>query len=405
MKSNKKRIIWLIPSVHTTFDQYSKKFERMGFELEVIHCRTILEARGLKFLHSTIRAKVEGLTGADDFLLITFFDGSIELSPEYLRTLPDNLPKIIWNFDDEIYGTHSTIYRVQSVDGIITTDYYGGHIFKQIGIPVEVHLCGAYDFSESALDSNEPMKRAKSIDICFIGDIKKHNRSEYISFLIDNKINVEVFGSGSKNGRVSNGEMKDIYSKSKICLNFSESDVSFAVYKEEPWRSSIKQIKGRPFEICSSGSFCLTESAPGLDKYFRPGVELVIFDSRESLLKNVKKYLLDEKLREEIALCGMEKSRHWNSDQFMLDTVKSILKLIRLNKNPLLKCEIIKSQQYVVKEIYYSILFAIRHIKLLQINYALDVLIYFKSYKVLNPIILFGVLELILSRYAYFKKN
>lgn len=58
------------------------------------------------------------------------------------------------------------------------------------------------------------------------------------------------------------------------------------------------------FEIPATGAFLLTEE---LDNYFRVGIELDRFTTKEEMLEKVKYYLQNDKQREVIAENGKKK--------------------------------------------------------------------------------------------------
>lgn len=394
-------IFWLIPCENTAFDQYAERLRQCGFLVNLFNYRNTLSSLGIHGLHKNIIETVERLDDKKDLLVLTVFDGSVEISPEFLRSIPSNVRKIIWNFDDEMYGTHSTLYRIQSVDGFITTDEATSYLANQLGVPAVTFLSGAFDYSKEYDQINCINENLRDIDVCFIGDVKKNNRYDYLSYLKFNGINVEIFGEGSLGGTVTSLDMYKIYKRAKICLNFSSSDISYAVYKEEPWRENIRQIKGRPFEICSSGAFCLTEYAYGLEKYFIPGEDLDCFHDKDSLLNQVKKYLENNAQRVKISSSGQKKAIYWQSKEYMFNAVDSLVK--KINETPPARVNIYKSKQYKLKELYYSLIFSIRFILLRKYKYAIDVLFYFKAYRIFNPIYLLNICELLFKHYVYIK--
>jgi spore maturation protein CgeB len=91
--------------------------------------------------------------------------------------------------------------------------------------------------------------------------------------------------------------MIEIFNKAKIVLNFSSS----AGHPE------LKFLKGRVFEIPTTGAFLLTEECEELDDYFRVGNELDRFGTKEEMLEKVKYYLSNDELREKISLNGKRK--------------------------------------------------------------------------------------------------
>lgn len=136
----------------------------------------------------------------------------------------------------------------------------------------------------------------KNYDVVFIGQ-NFGNRQIYVDYLKSNGVNVDVFGFGWDTGKVTQTQMIEIFNKAKIVLNFSSS----AGHPE------LKFLKGRVFEIPATGAFLLTEECEELDNYFRVGIELDRFTTKEEMLEKVKYYLQNDKQREVIAENGKKK--------------------------------------------------------------------------------------------------
>jgi hypothetical protein len=105
--------------------------------------------------------------------------------------------------------------------------------------------------------------------------------------------------------------MLDIYGTSKINLNFSKT------VKEHERR----QIKGRVFQVCLAGGFLLTEYAPGIEKYFELGREIVCFDSPREMVDHARYYLTHEAERRAIARAGWERAKEEYSSSRMVARV------------------------------------------------------------------------------------
>lgn len=137
----------------------------------------------------------------------------------------------------------------------------------------------------------------RDIDVSFIGDINKGNRKEYIEYLKQNGINIEVYGAGSQNGKVSFQKMVEILNRSRISLNFSDifENNTYSFYKNI--NNRIKQTKGRVVEVCMSGSFLLTEYSSSLNDLLNID-NIDIFSSKKELLEKIKYYLNNEEERE-----------------------------------------------------------------------------------------------------------
>ncbi|MBP0015939.1 MAG: glycosyltransferase family 1 protein [Cyanobacteria bacterium SBLK] len=277
------------------------------------------------------------------------------LTPEFLKKLSKRIGLVVWSFDDEIYSTSQTLYQAQSAHAIITTDFYGRGIFEQLGIPT-------FFFPTPTIDLTIlPTVKDKQIDISFVGDCHKASRRKYLDSLEEAGFNVETFGRGSKNGFVAREKMREVLANSKICLNFTGSTIPDSILQLEPWRKYIHQLKGRPFEICASGSFCLTEWSPHLEQCFSIEQEVDFFCNAEELLEKVRFYLTHDTIREEIAKAAYEKVHR---DIFSLNSLENMFleieKKVLKQKKTLQKKEIFRSDYFRFLEVYFSILMAIK---------------------------------------------
>lgn len=142
-----------------------------------------------------------------------------------------------------------------------------------------------------------PKKVKKEFDVTFVGT-SIEDRPDYIRYLVENGINVRVYGGGWHkfpdlasyyHGRPSSDEITDIINKSRINLSFSKTLGGQAGFK------------GKVFEVAACNAFLLSEYFVGYTKLLKEGQELVMFNDKEELLKQVKHYLAHEKEREKIA--------------------------------------------------------------------------------------------------------
>ena len=148
----------------------------------------------------------------------------------------------------------------------------------------------------------------------------------------DSDVDIAVQGT---HGVVDFSKMIEIFSQSKICLNFTKN--SGILWKELAyifvrrrmhdrkivWNTpsriadTIKafpaamwnnQIKGRNFEIPGCGSFCLTEYADDLESYYEIGEEIECFSTVKEAPEKIRYYLSHEEAREAIAKAGYERT-------------------------------------------------------------------------------------------------
>ncbi|MBK5275239.1 MAG: glycosyltransferase [Desulfuromonadales bacterium] len=121
------------------------------------------------------------------------------------------------------------------------------------------------------------------------------DRADRVSKLRSLGLEVTCFGYGWPLGPVSADAIPNIMRDSVISLNFSNS-------------KGANQIKARTFEVPGAGGFLLTENAPGLDRYYLSGKEIVTYDSLEDLVQKAKYYLSHPCERDAIALAGFQRT-------------------------------------------------------------------------------------------------
>ena len=153
-------------------------------------------------------------------------------------------------------------------------------------------------------------------------------------------INVQCWGHGWPNGKLSHEQMVEVFATSRINLNFADASQTpptglevFAnscrieALKDKPllWRGwqlaqraaaaqkrsakpsdtfSPRQIKGRVFEVPCCGGFLLTQPAENLGEYLAIGKQCAVFDDVEDLVNRVRYYLAKEDERAAVAEAG-----------------------------------------------------------------------------------------------------
>jgi spore maturation protein CgeB len=95
-------------------------------------------------------------------------------------------------------------------------------------------------------------------------------------------------------------EMVQMYSRSKINLGFSSCNTGEA-------EKRILQIRLRDFEVPMSGGFYLVEYMEELEEFFEIGKEVVCYTDPEDLVEQVKYYLIHDSEREKIRRAGHER--------------------------------------------------------------------------------------------------
>lgn len=221
-----------------------------------------------------------------DVFFASIYGDNYLLALEFLRELKKTTRIVLWCWDDESnFNVHSKYYA-QAVDAVVTTDYFSVPAYRILGVPTV--LC----FGNFSADTYPVLGLPRDIDVSFVGHCGKADRPRYLDFLASNGIRVEAFGFGSRAGFVSSEEMSQVFSRSKINLNFS---------RLESGAARTTGHKGRTIEVAMTRSFCLSEYYPALPKIFEIGSEIECFTDPRTLLEQVRRYLSREDEREKIA--------------------------------------------------------------------------------------------------------
>lgn len=131
--------------------------------------------------------------------------------------------------------------------------------------------------------------------VSFIG-AAHGDRKRRVEELKSHGLEVQCFGHGWPAGPVRSDQMPGIIRESVISLNFANS-------------KGENQIKARTFEVPGSGGFMLTEGAPGLEKYYHIGGEIVVFNDTKELVEKARYYLENPEERDKIAFAGYQRTK------------------------------------------------------------------------------------------------
>ena len=141
--------------------------------------------------------------------------------------------------------------------------------------------------------------------VSFIGSAYG-NRPKWIEQLRKQGIHVTCFGHGWPNGPVEAKEIPHIIRESIISLNFGDSELMLRGVI--PFRS--RQIKARVFEVPGAGGFLMTEYAEGLEDYYAPEKEMIVFEGGSDLGEKIRYFLEHELERDRIAWAGHLRTRN-----------------------------------------------------------------------------------------------
>lgn len=200
-------------------------------------------------------------------------------------------------------------------------------------------------------DLYKPLNLPKIYDVTFVGQ-PHGDRKKIVSAIKKAGINIECFGRGWPNGKVSQDEMIKIFNQSKINLNFSKCSGSYdlkhiikifisvknnkiIINSPLSWIPNLKsliarsqnEIKGRNFEIPGCKAFLISGYAEGLEKFYELDKEVVCFYDKKDLINEIKFYLAHEKEREEIAEAGYKRTMNFHTYEKRFNNIFKIMGL------------------------------------------------------------------------------
>lgn len=179
----------------------------------------------------------------------------------------------------------------------------------------------------------KPLNLPKIYDVSFLGQ-PHGNRKKIVNKIRKKNIDIQCWGRGWPNGRVSPEGMVKLFSQSKINLGLTNSsrtgiiktfvkiflekgnDKKIHLVNPKYWFDNLKSIpgkmrrqdKGRNYDIPGCGAFLLTQDTDNLRDYYQDGKEIVIFKGYKDLIQKIRYYLEHDKEREAIASAGYNRT-------------------------------------------------------------------------------------------------
>jgi spore maturation protein CgeB len=321
----------------------------MGHDLLYFDFMTLMQERGRHWMNRRLKEVVDA--EKPDLLFSVLYRD--EIDKRVIRSISEESTTLTlnwfcddhWRFDDYSRQWAFCFNWIVTTDNNAMTKYallgYKNAIRSQWG-------CNHFLYQRLGL----PLQ----YDVTFIGQ-PHGNRSAAIQALRDCGIDVNVWGNGWNNGRITQEKMIQIFNQSRINLNLSNASVSQGGVQEKEMshipsivakslkllvtemkarkntrrlletmktfmasiaphhtRQSgrddlyVDQIKGRTFEVPGCGGFLLTGKAADLESYFNDGAEVVTFESIQDLIEKVRFYLSHVQQRLSIAEAGYQRT-------------------------------------------------------------------------------------------------
>jgi spore maturation protein CgeB len=254
-----------------------------------------------------------------------------EISVDLLKDLKKKYSTLNWFGDDQWRYDSFSKKIAQYFTYKVTTDKFSVEKYKRDG---HSNVILSQWGGVSLLNNNEIEEIEYENDFSFVGAYSPV-REWIVDYLKSNGVNVNCFGFNWESGPIETSEMHRCFKKSRINLNLSNSvnnDVDFLKYNLYNLFGSVKyvlkmdfkiliksivkslkgiklfityeknseQIKARNFEIPMAYGFQISNYALTLEDYYEIGKEIVVFNSKEELLKLCKYYINNNKERKKI---------------------------------------------------------------------------------------------------------
>ncbi|MCV2401638.1 glycosyltransferase [Marinomonas sp. C2222] len=278
------------------------------------------------YLNDLEKLQVDILDFSDDFQpdLIFFCLFKNQFEHQTLLTLKKKFKTINWFGDDQWRFESFSRHYANDFSWCITTDQFSVNSYKAIGQKNVVYSqWAAIDAHINLLNINKSSDKETYIhDVSFVGGYHPY-RKWFIDELKKKGIKVTVYGNGWPNGPLSAEGMVDLFKKSKINLNLSNSlswDLRYMLSNPRSFVSLGKmflgkgvknssQIKARNFEIPFFGGFQLTEYVPSLENYFDIGENIACYSSPDDAFTQIQYYLENNEKRELMKEMGTRTAR------------------------------------------------------------------------------------------------
>jgi hypothetical protein len=310
-----------------------RAFTRIGgHNITHINFREIYELNGPNKAVGIIESE---LRKNDVDIIIYFLSNDYEFPIEFFSGLRKHYFMVMRIGDDETRFDKSTRYYSQAFDLVNPLSEVLVKRYALYGVDAFSSHPG-YDVRSMKNPSCE-----KKHDVCFIGVVgNKVDREEYLSYLVENKIDIKIYGYGTQGGIVSRDKMIKLYGSSRIGLELTGIATNAGLDKDITINRRIKQVKGRSREIALTGAFVLSEYAPGIEDIFHIGSEIDVFRDQDEMLKKISYYLENEDQREAMARKAFKRALHdcdevevWKKNLEMIGNRLEIKNSATWNKN------------------------------------------------------------------------
>lgn len=309
------------------YDTFVRYFEHQKTKVKVFDYIGKLATMGRKRMNEDL-VKTAGELKPELVFVVpvgNIYGGRSHFEDGAMERLRKIAPTIAWMCDDKWRWESLGRVVCQQYSWVVTTDPEAVGKYKSIGYDRAI----LSQWAINPEDYRRNASRQKDIEVSFVGQINPW-RKYVVERLSRQGIAVECYGNGWKNGRIGQKEMIEVFNRSKINLNLSNSvhndwlfwltlNWSELTNRQLSWPSRLlnfspllhsilhpkkkEDIKARFFEVTGCGGALLSYNVDYLGKYFKLGSEVVIYDSVDDLGRKIKT-VLDNSSWKEVAKNG-----------------------------------------------------------------------------------------------------
>jgi len=275
-------------------------------DVELFDFMGLLATEGRELMNAALVARVR--EAKPDLTLFSLYTDQI--LPETVDAIRAHTTTLCF-FHDDAWRLDFARFWAGHFDWFTTPDAHRVAFWRSLGYGNVVHFPYAVN---PQVYRRMPMEKKQ--DVTFVGMANTYRRW-LIKRLKRRGYAMVARGAGWPSGHVSQEEMVQTLSTSKISLNISNSvswDARYllssprALYNTLHSKKTAEQMKARPFEICGCGAFQLTHYVQGLERYYLPGEELEIYLDPDDLVRKLEYFLSHDEEREAIAKRGYERT-------------------------------------------------------------------------------------------------
>jgi spore maturation protein CgeB len=257
---------------------------------------------------------------------ILWFDKSLYVQAQTLRQIRQLQPNCLivgYSPDDMNQRWNQSQQWLDSLafyDFYFTTKSYNVDELKRLGCKNVYYIGNAYNYHfHHPVEIDDRMLLGG--DVGFVGTYEKE-RSDYMSYIAENDINVRIWGNNWHNKYRLSKKMNIEY-RPLTDLRYIQAICSFKINLCFLRKANRDMQTTRTMEIPACKAFMLAERTDEHLELFKEGIEAEFFDSKEELVDKCHYYLKHERERQTIAEAGFKRCQ--DSAYSNLDRVRQML--------------------------------------------------------------------------------